>query len=95
MSISKSNIIKQLSNNYPNFLNKDLTKLVNIILLEIKSALKRGERIELRDILTIEPKLQKARISRNPKTDEKINVPEKKKLLIKISKEWSNKINEE
>tara|TARA_Y100000996_G_C22498553_1_gene633411 strand:- start:129 stop:359 length:231 start_codon:yes stop_codon:yes gene_type:complete len=76
-------------------LNKDLTKLVNIILLEIKSALKRGERIELRDILTIEPKLQKARISRNPKTDEKINVPEKKKLLIKISKEWSNKINEE
>ena len=95
MSISKSNIIKQLSNNYPNFLNKDLTKLVNIILLEIKSALKRGERIELRDILTIEPKLQKARISRNPKTDEKINVPEKKKILIKISKEWSNKINEE
>ena len=76
-------------------MNKDLTKLVNIILLEIKSALKRGERIELRDILTIEPKLQKARISRNPKTDEKINVPEKKKLLIKISKEWSNKINEE
>ena len=76
-------------------MNKDLTKLVNIILLEIKSALKRGERIELRDILTIEPKLQKARISRNPKTDEKINVPEKKKILIKISKEWSNKINEE
>ena len=76
-------------------MNKDLTKLVNIILLEIKSALKRGERIELRDILTIEPKLQKARISRNPKTDEKINVPEKKKLLIKISKEWYNKINEE
>ncbi len=95
MSISKSNIIKQLANNYPNFLNKDLTKLVNIILLEIKSALKRGERIELRDILTIEPKLQKARISRNPKTEEKINVPEKKKILIKISKEWSNKINEE
>tara|TARA_Y100001970_G_scaffold231988_1_gene288591 strand:+ start:1901 stop:2092 length:192 start_codon:yes stop_codon:yes gene_type:complete len=63
--------------------------------LEIKSALKRGERIELRDILTIEPKLQKARISRNPKTEEKINVPEKKKILIKISKEWSNKINEE
>ena len=76
-------------------MNKDLTKLVNIILLEIKSALKRGERIELRDILTIEPKLQKARISRNPKTEEKINVPEKKKILIKISKEWSNKINEE
>jgi len=95
LSISKSNIIKQLANNYPNFLNKDLTKLVNIILLEIKSALKRGERIELRDILTIEPKLQKARISRNPKTEEKINVPEKKKILIKISKEWSNKINEE
>ena len=60
----------------------------------MQNALKRGERVELRDIFTIEPRIQKARISRNPKTNEKINTPEKKTVLMKISKEWSKKINE-
>ena len=60
----------------------------------MQESLKRGERVELRDIFTIEPRIQKARISRNPKTNEKINTPEKKTVLMKISKEWSKKINE-
>ena len=95
MSIVKSDLIKELANSYPNFLRKDLLRLVDIILYEIKNALKRGERVELRDIFTIEPRTQKARVSRNPKTNEKIRTPEKKALLLKISKEWSKRINEE
>ena len=95
MSILKSDLIKELANYYPNFLLKDILRLVDIILYEIKNALKRGERVELRDIFTIEPRTQKARISRNPKTNEKIRTPEKKALLLKISKEWSKRINEE
>ncbi len=95
MSIVKSDLIKELANSYPNFLRKDLLRLVDIILYEIKNALKRGERVELRDIFTIEPRTQKARISRNPKTNENIRTPEKKALLLKISKEWSKRINEE
>ena len=61
---------------------------------EMQESLKRGERVELRDIFTIEPRIQKARISRNPKTNEKVNTPEKKKILFKTSKEWSKIINE-
>ena len=95
MSFTKSDLIKELANSYPNFLNKDLAKLLDIILYEMQNALKRGERVELRDIFTIEPRTQKARISRNPKTNEKIRTPEKKALLLKISKEWSKRINEE
>jgi len=94
LSVVKSDLIKELSNNYPNFLRKDLAKIIDIILDEIQNSLKRGERVELRDIFTIEPRIQKARISRNPKTFEKINTPEKKAILMKISKEWSKKINE-
>ena len=60
----------------------------------MQNALKRGERVELRDIFSIEPRIQKARISRNPMTNEKVNTPEKKTILMKISKEWSKKINE-
>ena len=48
MAIVKSKLLKQLSNNYPNFLKKDLEKFTNIILNEIKRALRRGDRVELR-----------------------------------------------
>jgi len=94
LSIVKSDLIKELANNYPNFLKKDLSKLLDIFLYEMGNALKRGERVELRDIFTIEPRVQKARMSRNPKTNEKIHTPEKKTILFKISKQWSKKINE-
>ena len=94
MSVVKSDLIKQLSKNYPNFLKKDLLKLLDITIHEIQDALKRGERVELRDVFTLEPRVQKARVSRNPRTNEKINTPEKKSILLKISKEWSIRINE-
>ena len=94
MSFVKSELIKELSKNFPNFLKKDLTKLFDIMIYEMKEALKRGERIELRDVFTIEPRVQKARISRNPKTNEKVNTPEKKAILFKISKNCAKKIRE-
>ena len=78
MAIVKSKLLKQLSKNYPNFLKKDLEKFSNIILNEIKQTLKRGERVELRGFGVFSSNLQKARISRNPKTGEKVNTPEKK-----------------
>ena len=94
MAVVKSDLIKELANSYPNFLKKDLSKLVDITIYEIQNALKRSERVELRDIFTIDPRTQKARISRNPKTNEKINTPEKKTILFKMSKDWAEKINE-
>ena len=94
MGSNKSYILEQLSNNYPNFLKKDLTKFVNIILNEIENALKKNERVELRDIFTLETKIQKARMARNPKTNEKININKKKSIKFKMSKEWFNNINE-
>ena len=94
MSAVKSDLIKELSKNYPNFLKKDLIKLFDIAVYEMQESLKRGERVELRDIFSFEPRIQRARVSRNPKTNEKINTPEKKSILFKMSKEWAKKINE-
>ena len=93
MAIVKSNILKKLTKNYPNFLKKDLEKLVNIILIEIKETLKRGERVELRGFGIWSTHIQKARISRNPKTGEKIQTPEKKTIHFKMAKELFNKLN--
>ncbi len=94
MSVVKSDLIKELTRNYPNFLKKDLIKLFDIMFYEMHEALKRGERVELREIFSLEPRIQKARISRNPKTNEKVNTPEKKTILFKMSKQWAKKVNE-
>ena len=93
MAVVKSNLLKQLADGYPNFLRKDLSKFLDIILNEMGNALKKGERVELRDIFTLETRIQKARISRNPKTNEKIETPKKKTIHFKMSKEWFKKIN--
>ncbi len=93
MAFVKSKLLKQLSDNYPNFLKKDLEKFVNIILNEIKNALKRGDRVELRGFGILSTNIQKARISRNPKTGEKVNTPKKKTIHFKMSKELFKKLN--
>ena len=95
MAIVKSKLLKQLSKNYPNFLKKDLEKFLNIILREIKQTLKRGERVELRGFGVFYSNTQKARISRNPKTGEKVNTPEKKTINFKMSKDLFKKLNNE
>ena len=95
LSSNKSEIIKKLADNYPNFIKKDLQKLIDIFISEVKNALKRNERVELRDFFSIETKVKKARYARNPQNNEKVYVNEKYSILFKSSKMWSKKINEE
>ena len=93
MAIVKSKLLKQLTDNYPNFLKKDLEKFLDIFFKEIKQALHRGERVELRGFGIWSTHIQKARISRNPKTGEKVNTPKKNTIHFKLSKEFFNRIN--
>ena len=95
MAIVKSKLLQQLKKSYPNFHNKDLDKLVTIVLNEIKRALKRNEGVELRNFASFRSKTQKSSIRRNPKTGEKVAVPEKKVISWKMSKAMFKKINNE
>lgn len=93
MAIVRSELLKQISDSYPNFLKKDLEKFLDIFFDEIKNALKKGERVELRGFGIWSTNIQKARISRNPKTGEKVQTPEKKTIHFKIAKEMFKKLN--
>tara|TARA_B100001029_G_C14883349_1_gene351190 strand:- start:33 stop:320 length:288 start_codon:yes stop_codon:yes gene_type:complete len=95
LALVKSKILDHLSDNYPNFLKKDLSKLIEITLSKIEDALKKNERVELRDVFTLETRTQEARISRNPKTQEKVEVSKKKTVHFKMSKKWFNRLNNE
>ncbi len=93
MAVVKSKILNNLSDNWPNFLKKDLSKLIEIVLFQIEKSLERNERVELRDIFTLETKIQKARTGRNPKTNEKVEVSEKKSIKFKMSQKWFKDLN--
>ena len=95
MAIVKSELIKELKKSYPNFLTKDLNKIIEIILKQIKETLQRGEGVEFRNFGTFRTNIQKASIRRNPKTGQKVSVPKKKTIKWKMSRELFKKLNYE
>ena len=92
-TFKKSDLLKNLKNSYVNFYSKDLEKVINIFFKEIKEALYKGERCEIRGFGSFSTHVQKARISRNPKTGEKVETPQKKIIRFKMSKELFKKLN--
>ena len=88
MAIVKSKLLKQLSKSYPNFLKKDLEKFSEIVFKEIKETLNRNERVELRGFGVFYSNIQKARISRNPRTGEKVSTPKKKNYSLQNVKRF-------
>ncbi len=93
MAVVKSNLLKQIADQYPNYLKKDLNKFLEILLKEIMNSLRKGERVEFRDWGIFYTNIQKERISRNPKTGEKVKTPKKKTIHFKMSKKMFNNIN--
>ena len=93
MSIVKSQILNQLANSYPNFLRKDLEKALDLIFNEIIQSIARGNNIEIRGFGSFRIKQLKSRIGRNPKNGLKIEVPSKKTVKWKMSKEFFQELN--
>ena len=59
------------------------------------NSLNRGDGVELRGFGTLRTNIQKESIRRNPKTGTKVNVPKKRVIKWKMSKELFKKINDE
>ena len=95
MAIVKSELLKELKKSYPNFLTRDLNKVIDIIIGEIKEALNRNEGCEFRSFGSFRTNIQKASIRRNPKTGEKVSVPKKRTIKWKMSKDLFKKLNNE
>ena len=93
--MTKSELILKLSESNPHLYQRDIEILVATIFEEISYALECGNRVELRGFGVFSTHTQKARISRNPKTGEKVNTPEKKTIHFKMSKDLFKKLNNE
>ena len=91
----KSELLQKLCNQHPNLLRKDIKKILEIIFSEISNALFRGENIEIRGFGIFKTTLRKARIGRNPKNSELVQIPEKKAIKWKMSKIFFNRLNKD
>ena len=94
-TFKKSDLLKNLKNSYINLYSKDLERIIDIFFNQIKQALKRGERCELRNFGIFYTNIQKARISRNPATGVKLSTPQKRSIQWKMSKEIFKKLNDD
>ena len=94
MGIVKSDLLKQFRDNYPSFQKKDLNKIFEIFFKEIIESLRKGDSVEIRSFGSFSVRSYKSRMGRNPKTGDKINVPSKKSIHFKMSKEMFKNLNE-
>ena len=89
----RSELLQKLCDSHPNLLRKDIEKIIEIIFFEISEALSRGENIEIRGFGIFKSVLRKARMGRNPKNSELVQIPEKKAVRWKMSKKLYRKLN--
>ena len=89
----RSELLQKLCNKHHYMLRRDIKKIVEIIFFEIIEALCRGENVEIRGFGTYKIIKRKARIGRNPKSFESVQIPEKNAVKWKMSKIFFNKLN--
>ena len=89
----RSELLQKFCNQYPQLLRKDVKKILEIIFFQMSEALSRGENIEIRGFGTYRTIKRKARIGRNPKNSEIVQIHEKKAIKWKMSKILFNRLN--
>lgn len=90
--MTKSELILRLAERNPHLLQRDAERIVATILEEITAALARGDRVELRGFGAFSVKQRAARIGRNPRTGEAVNVDAKVVPYFKTGKELRERL---
>jgi integration host factor subunit beta len=91
----KSELIQRISSQNPHLYQRDVEKIVTVILDEIVEALRRGDRVELRGFGAFSVKHRGARPGRNPRTGAAVSVAKKAIPFFKRGKEMHVRLNRE
>ncbi len=70
-------------------------RVIQFFLDEIMDELGKGNRLEFRDFGVFESKIRAARIAQNPKTLERVQVPEKRTVKFKVGRIMKIKLSQE
>lgn len=91
--MTKSELIARITDKNPHLTQKDAERVVSTIFDEITDALSQGDRVELRGFGAFSVKQRRARIGRNPRTGEKVDVDEKVVPFFKTGKLLHERLN--
>ena len=89
----KSELIEQLAAENPHLTQKDVEKLVGVVLDHMTDALSEGGRVELRGFGAFSVRSRPSRQGRNPRTGEAVDVPAKSVPFFKSGKELRERLN--
>ncbi len=93
--MTKSELIQKLADRNPHLFLRDIEKIVDTVFDEISDALVDGDRIELRGFGAFSIKHRDARVGRNPRTGETVNVDAKRLPFFKTGKALRERLNDE
>lgn len=89
----KSELIQKLADDNPHLFQRDVERIVSAVFDEITSALANGDRVELRGFGAFSVKHRDARLGRNPRTGEAVEVPAKRAPFFKTGKDLRDRMN--
>lgn len=93
--MTKSELIQKLAERNPHLFLRDIEKIVDTVFDEISEALVDGDRVELRGFGAFSIKHRDARVGRNPRTGETVQVEAKRLPFFKTGKALRERLNEE
>ncbi len=89
----KSQLIQKLADENPHLYQRDVERIVSSVFEEITDALAQGDRVELRGFGAFSVKHRDARVGRNPRTGESVEVPQKRVPFFKTGKDLRDRMN--
>lgn len=89
----KSELIAKLVRDNPHLYQRDVERIVATVFDQITGALAEGKRVELRGFGAFSVKRRPARVGRNPRTGESVQVQEKFVPYFKTGKELRERLN--
>lgn len=90
----RSELIQTIADENPHLLQRDVERVVNTVLEEIIAAMEHGNRVELRGFGAFSVKHRDARLGRNPRTGDAVDVAEKHVPFFKTGKLLRDRLNE-
>ena len=92
--MTRSELIQSIRDKFSHLTLEDVHLCVKVILDEISNQLAKGEKAEIRGFGTFKINYKPARISRNPRTGERVEVPEKYVPNFKAGLILRDKVNQ-
>lgn len=91
--MTKSDLIARLAERFPQLVAKDADFAVKMILDAMSEALAKGDRIEIRGFGSFVLNYRPPRVGRNPKSGDKVSVPQKWVPHFKAGKELRERVD--